>query len=111
MHIVSRHAKASQRPWCTIHLTYNVHVVHIAAMTQTKLDLWMGDNRDDQWLAQVLGCSRSQASRVRRGKSRPSPSGAFQIERVTRGKVKASELLAEPIAANDADTPPQEAAA
>lgn len=84
-------------------------MVHIAAMTQTKLDLWMGDNRDDQWLAQVLGCSRSQASRVRRGKSRPSPSGAFQIEKVTRGKVKASELLSEPIAANDA--PPQEEAA
>ena len=86
-----------------------MHVVHIAAMTQTKLDLWMGENRDDQWLAQVLGCSRSQASRVRRGKSRPSPTGAFQIEKVTHGKVKASELLAEPIASND--TPPQEEAA
>lgn len=88
-----------------------MHVVHILAMTKTKLDLWMGETRDDQWLAGVLGCSRSQASRVRRGKSRPSPAGAFQIEKVTRGKVKASELLSEPIAANDADTPPQEAAA
>lgn len=86
-----------------------MHVVHIVDMTQTKLDLWMGENRDDQWLAQVLGCSRSQASRVRRGKSRPSPSGAFEIERVTRGKVKASELLADPVAANDA-APSAEAA-
>lgn len=84
-------------------------MVHIIGMMQTKLDLWMGETRDDQWLGQVLGCSRSQASRVRRGKSRPSPSGAFEIERVTRGKIKAWELLADPVISND--TPPQEEAA
>lgn len=74
----------------------------------TKLDAWMG-KRDDQWLAEALGCSRSQASRIRRGKSKPSPARAFQIEKLTRGKVKAIDLLAEPVAAND--TPAQGAAA
>lgn len=61
----------------------------------TKLDVWMG-KRDDQWLAAALECSRSQASRIRRGKSKPSPARAFQIEKLTRGKVKAADLLAEP---------------
>lgn len=75
----------------------------------TKLDAWMGSERDDLWLAAALGCSRSQASRIRRGKSRPSPTGAFQIEKITRGRVKAADLLAAPIAANDA-TPHSEAA-
>lgn len=90
-------------------LTLNVHQVHIDDMTQTKLARWMGGDRDDLWLAAVLGCSRSQASRVRRGKSRPSPAGAFELERVTRGKVKAAELLANSIPAND-QVPSAEAA-
>lgn len=72
----------------------------------TKLNEWMGDDRDDVWLAAALGCSRPQASRIRRGKSRPSPARAFQIEKLTRGKVKASELLA----ANDIVTTTAKAA-
>lgn len=70
----------------------------------TKLDAWMGDSRDDQWLAQALGCSRSQASRIRRGKSIPSLETAVAIERLTKGKVKPSDLLAGatvPAPAND----------
>lgn len=68
---------------------------------KTKLELWMGDARDDRWLAEALGCSRSQASRIRRGRSRPSPAGAFQIEKLTRGKVKAAELLGPDAIASD----------
>lgn len=60
----------------------------------TKLEIWMGDERDDVWLANAIGCSRSQASRIRRGKSCTSPARAFQIEKLTRGKVKAADLLA-----------------
>lgn len=65
----------------------------------------MGDGRDDQWLAQALGCSRSQASRIRRGKSVPSLDTAVAIERLTKGKVKPADLLvgtAAPASANDA---------
>jgi DNA-binding transcriptional regulator YdaS (Cro superfamily) len=74
---------------------------------KTKLDLWMGDARDDVWLSGVVGCTRSQASRIRRGKSLPSLAGAVAIERATKGKVKAADLLEG--AANDAQ--PQERAA
>lgn len=59
----------------------------------TKLDAWMGNDKDDRWLAERIGSSRSQASRIRRGVSRPSPAKAFKIEEVTRGKVKAADLL------------------
>lgn len=72
----------------------------------TKLDTWMGEDRDDLWLAQALGCSRSQASRIRRGKSIPSLESAVAIERLTKGKVKPADFL---IAAND--TLPQSEAA
>lgn len=71
----------------------------------TKLDAWMGDRRDDQWLANALGCSRSQASRIRRGKSMPSLDTAVAIERLTKGKVKPADLLVgavPPSSANDA---------
>lgn len=80
-----------QRPPCTISLTRYVHVVHISRMT--KLDKWMGDTRDDLWLAQALMCSRSQASRIRRGKSIPSLETAVAIERLTKGRVKPADLL------------------
>jgi DNA-binding XRE family transcriptional regulator len=93
-------------------LTCYVHVVHILAMTQTKLDLWMGSERDDQWLANAVGCSRSQASRIRRGKSVPSLETAVAIERVTKGKVRPADLLispACPAAANDDDAPSEAA--
>lgn len=73
----------------------------MATHPQTKLDRWMGDERDDLWLASIIGCSRSQASRVRRGKSRTSAAGAFAIERATKGKVKAADMFAEPVPAND----------
>lgn len=59
------------------------------------------NDRDDVWLAQALGCSRSQASRIRRSKSLPSGPRAFQIEKLTKGKVKAADLLTSPVAAND----------
>jgi len=59
----------------------------------TTLQQWLGPKRDDRWLADALGCSRSQASRIRRGESRPSPERAFLIEKLSRGKVKAAELL------------------
>ena len=62
----------------------------------TKLDAWMGDSKDDRWLAEQIGSSRSQASRIRRGASRPSPEKAFKIEQITRGKVKAADLLTSP---------------
>lgn len=89
-----------------------MHVVHILSMTQTKLDRWMGSDRDDQWLANAVGCSRSQASRIRRGKSVPSLETAVAIERATKGKVRPADLLiAEgcPAAAND-DTATEKAA-
>lgn len=59
----------------------------------TDLDKWMGAERDDRWLAEVLGCHPSQAWRIRKGRSRPSPSKAYQIERLTDGAVKAADLL------------------
>lgn len=68
----------------------------------TDLDKWMGDERDDRWLAEALGCHPTQAWRIRKGKSRPSPAKAFQIERLTDGAVKAADLLSA--------TPEQEAA-
>jgi DNA-binding transcriptional regulator YdaS (Cro superfamily) len=92
-------------------LTRNVHQAHILFMTEakTKLDLWMGDARDDVWLAGVVGCTRSQASRIRRGKSLPSLAGAVAIEQATKGKVRAADLLAAALPAND-QTASQEAA-
>lgn len=80
-----------QRTKCTFHLTHKVHIMHFVAMS--TIQDWLGDKRDDQWLAQAIGCSRSQASRIRRGESRPSPERAFLIEKLSRGKVKAAELL------------------
>ena len=91
MHIFTRDVKLDQRPPCTISLTHYVHVVHIPGMT--KLDTWMGDDRDDLWLARALNCSRSQASRIRRGKSIPSLETAVAIEKLTKGKVKPADLL------------------
>lgn len=78
----------------------------------TKLDEWMGEARDDLWLAQALGCSRSQASRIRRGKSVPSLETAVAIERMTRGKVKPRDLLvvADAIEPANDTTAPSEAA-
>ena len=60
---------------------------------RTKLDTWMGDAHDDHWLAAQLGCHPSQASRIRRGRSRPSPARAVLIEQITGGAVPAIELL------------------
>lgn len=56
----------------------------------------------DQWLADNLGCTQPQACRIRNG-ARTSPERAFKLERLTRGKVKASDLLtgATSRAAND----------
>lgn len=110
VHIFTRNVKLDQRPPCTISLTHYVHVVHIPGMT--KLDTWMGDDRDDLWLARALNCSRSQASRIRRGKSIPSLETAVAIEKLTKGKVRPSDLLVAPlreVAAND--TAPQAKAA
>ena len=72
----------------------------------------MGEGRDDLWLARALSCSRSQASRIRRGKSIPSLETAVAIEKLTKGKVRPSDLLVAPlreVAAND--TAPQAKAA
>lgn len=80
-----------QRTKCTICLTWEVHIMHFVGMS--TIQDWLGDKRDDQWLAQAIGCSRSQASRIRRGESRPSPERAFLIEKLSRGKVKAAHLL------------------
>lgn len=67
------------------------------------LDTWMAANdRDDRWLAQAIGCSPSQAWRIRNRKNRPSPTRAFEIERITKGKVKASFLLTAEIVADEA---------
>lgn len=46
----------------------------------------------DQWLADKLGCTQSQACRIRNG-ARTSPERAFRIESLTRAKVKAADLL------------------
>ena len=61
--------------------------------TRTKLDAWMADSHDDHWLAAKLSCHPSQASRIRRGRSRPSPARAVLIEDLTNGAVTAIELL------------------
>lgn len=59
----------------------------------TALGLWMRDkNVRDQWLADQIGCTQSQACRIRLG-ARTSPERAFAIEKLTRGKVKAESLL------------------
>lgn len=57
----------------------------------------------DQWLAEQLGCTQPQACRIRNG-ARTSPERAFKLEKLTKGKVKASDLLTatpRPVAAND----------
>lgn len=81
---------------CTNSLTSNVHFMHFVLMM--NLEQWLGADRDDSWLAEKLGCSRSQASRIRRGKSRPSPRGAFIIEELSDGHVRANDLLTREIA-------------
>jgi DNA-binding transcriptional regulator YdaS (Cro superfamily) len=69
--------------------------MHIQVMNElTPLAIWMSDKGvRDQWLAERLDRSQPQISRIRRGLSRPSPECAFSIEKLTRGKVKASDLL------------------
>ncbi len=87
---------------CTFGLTDDVHIMHF--MVMTKLDQWLGDKRDDSWLAEKLGCSRSQASRIRRGKSFPSLETAVAIERLTKGKVRPADFVVkaiDPVPAND----------
>lgn len=60
----------------------------------TPLASWMSNKGvRDQWLADRLDCTQSQISRIRRGISNPSPKRAFDIEKLTRGKVKAADLL------------------
>jgi DNA-binding transcriptional regulator YdaS (Cro superfamily) len=111
VHIVAPGGEQGERPPCTKLLTRNVHQAHIPCMTdaKTKLDLWMGDARDDVWLAGVVGCTRSQASRIRRGKSLPSLAGAVAIEQATKGKVRAADLVAAALPANDTDRQEQAA--
>ena len=95
---------------CTFGLTADVHIMHFVAMT--KLDQWLGDKRDDSWLAEKLGCSRSQASRIRRGKSCPSLETAVAIERLTKGKVRPADLLGKAVIEQPAnDNPSVEKAA
>lgn len=68
---------------------------HIVAMNDdlSPLARWMkANNRRDQWLAEQLGCTQSQACRIRNG-ARTSPERAFQLEKLTRGKVKAADVL------------------
>lgn len=65
----------------------------------TKLEIWMGEAHDDNWLAEKLKCHPTQAWRIRRGKSRPSPTRAVLIEQLTSGTVTAIELLTGPLAA------------
>ena len=60
----------------------------------TPLGRWMRKNKvRDQWLTEQLGLSQPQACRIRLGKSRTTPERAFQIEKITRGKVKAADVL------------------
>ncbi|MFA4899932.1 MAG: YdaS family helix-turn-helix protein [Brevundimonas sp.] len=76
--------------------------------TITPLARWMRSNKlRDQWLADQLGLSQPQVCRIRRGQTGTSPERAFQIERLTKGKVKASDVLL--FRANDT-TPCAEAA-
>lgn len=62
----------------------NAHKVHILCMTlQEWMDLksW----RDERLAQELGGClSRSQVSRIRRGKSKPTPETARELERVTK---------------------------
>lgn len=59
----------------------------------TPLARWMKANgHRDQWLADQIGCTQSQACRIRNG-ARTSPERAFKIEKITKGKVKAAGLL------------------
>lgn len=78
----------------------------------TPLARWMKANgHRDQWLAEQIGCTQPQACRIRNG-ARTSPERAFKLEKLTKGKVKASDLLTgapPPAAANDA-SPQSEAA-
>lgn len=51
----------------------------------TDLGRWMQDNDwDDARLADTLAVDRSQASRLRRGKSFASPDTAKRLERLTK---------------------------
>lgn len=60
----------------------------------TPLANWMSKQGvRDQWLADKLSCTQSQVSRIRRGVNKPSAERAFLIEKLSRGKVKAAELL------------------
>lgn len=76
-------------------LTLNMRQVHIQVMIDlTPLGSWMAQRGvRDQWLADQLSCTQSQISRIRRGLSRPSAERAFAIEKLTRGKIKAADLL------------------
>lgn len=67
---------------CTNGLTPKVHRVHNLSMT---LQDWMtAHHYDDAKLATELGVvTRSQVSRIRRGKSRPSATVAVKLEQVT----------------------------
>lgn len=59
----------------------------------TPLGRWMKANgHRDQWLAEQIGCTQPQACRIRNG-ARTSPERAFKLEKLTKGKVKASDLL------------------
>lgn len=75
-------------------------------MARTELEKWMEvRSKKDPWLATVLGVSLSQASRIRRGKSRPSLDGAAELNRLTRIPVSRFTLLA------DVEAQPEERAA
>lgn len=86
-------------------LTNIIRQAHIRLMQEpahAKLARWMKANeRPLQWLADKLGCSQPQASRICTGAGRTSPERAFMIEKLTRGTVKAADLLTGPLAAND----------
>lgn len=98
-------------------LTGYMHHMHIGRMSSTgkhtPLERWMkAEGLRDQWLVEAVGITQPQASRIRRGKSRPSLEVAVAIERLTRGKVRPRDMLVpatEPKAAND-DAPASEAA-
>lgn len=67
----------------------------------TPLGRWMRERKlRDQWLADNLKLSQPQACRIRLGQTGTSAERAFQIEKLTKGKVKASDVLL--VRANDA---------
>lgn len=68
---------------CTFRLTGNAHLVHILGMT--TLAEWMEKKalKDRDLASRVEGLSRSQISRIRRRKSRPTPETAQKLEAVT----------------------------